>query len=400
MSKHQGIHTVSCLADLSCFYVTVNLDNIIEPAARILQYPVLHLKFALDLYSGPRTIQAEGISGDPKHYQRGILQGCPQAPAISKLILYRPLKQLVQTHPAVSLQTWVDDVSYDIQGRDPAYVAREALLAFRALKAGLEAAGLVINTDKTGFITSAKEVSKELTMLLTPQNPAHYDVLRDLGVDATGTRRRRVMQVRKRFHKGSASTGIMHRLRLAPTTKDRLRRGAIHPVMTWGAQANGLPPQRRQKLRVLAARGLRLQRSGSVDVVFDMRPKLPDPADSLNCHHTHTVWKLYHAFPEGAQHLFWTSWNTALGVLLKAKYRWQVVSGPMQALQAYLLDYDFNVSNGKQWKRTGYGGFPDCLLSLEDCWPVLLQKLNVEFKWQRLLRLTRYEGCQAIRLDC
>ena len=78
-------------------------------------------------------IQAEGVSGDPKHYQRGILQGCPQAPAISKLILYRPLKQLVQTHPAVSLQTWVDDVSYDIQGRDPAYVAREALLAFRTL---------------------------------------------------------------------------------------------------------------------------------------------------------------------------------------------------------------------------------------------------------------------------
>ena len=159
ISKHQGLHTVSCLADLSCFYDTVNLDHIIEPA-RALQYPALHLKFALDLYAGRRTIQAEGISGDPKHYQRGILQGCPQAPAISKLILYRPLKQLVQTHPAVSLQTLVDDVSYDIQGRDPAYVAREALLAFRTLRAELEAASLRINTDKTGFITSTKEVSK------------------------------------------------------------------------------------------------------------------------------------------------------------------------------------------------------------------------------------------------
>ena len=31
ISKHQGIHTVSCLADLSCFYDTVNLDHIIEP---------------------------------------------------------------------------------------------------------------------------------------------------------------------------------------------------------------------------------------------------------------------------------------------------------------------------------------------------------------------------------
>ena len=93
---------------------------------------------------------------------------------------------------------------------------------------------------------------------------------------------------------------------------------------------------------------------------------------------------------------FWTSWNTALGALLKVKYRWQVVSGPLQALQAYLLDYDFDISNGKQWTRTGYGGIPDCHLSLEDCWPVLLQKLNEEFRWQRLLRLTRYEGCHDL----
>ena len=166
--------------------------------------------------------------------------------------------------------------------------------------------------------------------------------------------------------------------------------------MTWGAQANGLPPQRRRKLRVLAARGLRLQRSGSVDVVFDMHPKLPDPADSIICQHLHTVWKIYHAFPESAQHLFWSSWIIALGALLKVRYRWQVVSGPLQALQAYLLDYEFDIHDGKQWKRTGYGGIPDCVLSLEDCWPVLLQKLTEEFKWQRLLRLTRYEGCHGL----
>ena len=126
-----------------------------------------------------------------------------------------------------------------------------------------------------------------------------------------------------------------------------------------------------------------------------MHPKLPDPADSIICQHLHTVWKIYHAFAESAQHLFWSSWNIALGALLKVRYRWQVVSGPLQALQAYLLDYEFDIHDGKQWKRTGYGGIPDCILSLEDCWPVLLQKLTEEFKWQRLLRLTRYARCGA-----
>ena len=105
IKKHQGIHTVTCLADLSCFYDTVNLDHIIEPAAE-LNYPPVHLKLALDLYSGLRLLQAEGIAGDPRHYSHGILQGCPQAPAISKLILYKPLKALQHAHPAVALQTW------------------------------------------------------------------------------------------------------------------------------------------------------------------------------------------------------------------------------------------------------------------------------------------------------
>lgn len=75
-----------------------------------------------------------------------------------------------------------------------------------------------------------------------------------------------------------------------------------------------------------------------------MHPDKPDPGDSIILQHIHTVWKVFHAFDESGQHLFWISWNSALDVLLKAKYRWQVVTGPLQALQAYLLDYDFLTS--------------------------------------------------------
>ena len=127
-----------------------------------------------------------------------------------------------------------------------------------------------------------------------------------------------------------------------------------------------------------------------------MNPKFPDPGDSVIQQHLFSVWKVYHSFDESTQHLFWTSWNVALGALQKARYRWQVVHGPLQALQAYLLDYDFDLSNGKSWKRTGYGGIPDCVLSLEESWPLLHHKLQEEFRWQRLLRLTRYEGCHDL----
>ena len=133
-----------------------------------------------------------------------------------------------------------------------------------------------------------------------------------------------------------------------------------------------------------------------MDVVFDMHPEKCDPGDSIILQHIHTVWKVLHSFDSSAQNLFWVSWNSALDLLLKAKHRWQVVTGPLQALQAYLLDYDFDISNGELWKRTGYGGIPDCSISLEALWPEIQHKLTEEFQGQRLLRLTRYEGCHEL----
>ena len=395
LCKHNDIHTVTCLADLSCFYDTVDLDKLIQPA-RELEYPLLHLKMAIDLYRGPRVIQAEGIATDPQHYRKGILQGCPQAPAIAKLVLYKPLLALQRQHPAALLQTWVDDVSFDVRGRDPIYVAQEALQSYRCLHEALTEAGLKLNTDKTGFITSSKETAVALKAILQPGDPELYDVFRDLGIDATAAKRRRVPQVRKRFTKGRGRAGIMHRLKLNTSVRYRLHRGAIHPVMTWGAQANGLAPQRRHQLRAMAARGLKLQKSGSVDIVFDMNKKHPDPGDVIILQHVHTIWKLYHSFDDSKKHLFNSSWNLALAPLIKAKYPWQVVTGPLQALQAYSLDLGFDLQDGHQWHRVGYGAIPDCTLSIELLWPELAMRLQQEFKWQRLIRLTKYNGCEHL----
>ena len=102
----------------------------------------------------------------------------------------------------------------------------------------------------------------------------------------------------------------MHRLKLGVATKYRLHRGAVHPVMTWGAQANGLALQRSDRV------------SGAV---CDMRPTKSDPGDSIILQHIHTVWKVLHSFDESAQNLFWASWNAALHLLPKTKYRRQVV---------------------------------------------------------------------------
>ena len=113
-------------------------------------------------------------------------------------------------------------MSFDVRGRDPTYVAQEALQSYRCLHAALTEAGLKLNTEKTGFITSSKETATALKAILQPGDPEHYDVFRDLGIDATAAKRRRVPQVRKRVTKGKARVGIMHRLKLNTSVRYRL----------------------------------------------------------------------------------------------------------------------------------------------------------------------------------
>ena len=72
------------------------------------------------------------------------------------------------------------------------------------------------------------------------------------------------------------------------------------------------------------------------------------------------------------------------------------VTGPLQALQAYLLGYGFDIQDGQKWHRPGYASIPDCTLSLELIWSKLEFKLKKELHWQRLMRLTRYQGCDHI----
>ena len=394
LCKHNDVHTVTCLADLSCFYDTVDLDKLIQPA-RELEYPPLHLKMAIALYRGPRVIQAEGIATDPTlpqgHLTRLSTSSCYSQACALQAPSCTPTATSSSTSPNL-----VDDVSFDVRGRDPIYVAQEALQSYRCLHSALTEAGLKLNSEKTGFITSSKETTTALKAILQPGDPEHYDVFRDLDIDATAAKRRRVPQVRKRFTKGRARAGIMHRLKLNTSVRYRLHRGAIHPVMTWGAQANGLAPQRRHQLRAMAARALKLQKSGSVDIVFDMNKKHPDPGDVIILQRVHTIWKLYHSFDDSKRHLFNSSWNLALAPLMKAKYPWQVVTGPLQALQAYLLDLGFDIQDGRQWQRVGYGSIPDCNLSMEMLWPELAMLLQQEFKWQRLIRLTKYNGCEHL----
>ena len=61
----------------------------------------------------------------------------PLAPAISKLALYAPVKQIVDGRLAHHVEQWLDDISADITGSSPHQVANRALQCYRTLRDSL-----------------------------------------------------------------------------------------------------------------------------------------------------------------------------------------------------------------------------------------------------------------------
>ena len=65
----------------------------------------------------------------------------------------------------------------------------------------LQAVGLVVNSHKTAFIVTDKTIHKELAKLLRPNDPPIQTVMRDLGIDHSAGRRRRIATLQQRFRK-------------------------------------------------------------------------------------------------------------------------------------------------------------------------------------------------------
>lgn len=58
VNKARGTHGITVLMDMSTFYDCIDLRTL-ATAAQELNYPALPLWFALQLYTGPKAIQAE-----------------------------------------------------------------------------------------------------------------------------------------------------------------------------------------------------------------------------------------------------------------------------------------------------------------------------------------------------
>ena len=393
VSRAVDRHVISLLIDLQCFYDSVELERLLhlwEPQ----DFPPVHMNFLYEIYSGPRLLQAEQVTSSPVHCRKGILAGCPMAPLVAKIVLAPVIEQFVRAHPKASIDVWVDDISVDFSGQDAFVVCREALNGYEELKHGLEEAGLTLSVSKTGFLASSNECKRQLNLTRREDQPRAHDLLKDLGLDSSGGRRRRIGTQQQRLLKGKGRhSKLMHfKLRSRPV-RIRIWKTSVHAAVSYGMEAQGIAPQRLRVLQGQLARHGGLQKGGSTDIVFDQHTKLQDPRDTAIERQMKAMHQLVQAWPEAQRGELATAWRVSWKRLKAAAHPWMVVAGPMAALQAWLMEMKWDAAVLDDWVKAPQGVRQVAQLNIEYPWPYLHKQLQEELMRQRAHRIQQLEHC-------
>ncbi|CAE7038352.1 unnamed protein product [Symbiodinium natans] len=397
-------HSVTVLLDLKAFYENVRHDNFVNQAIS-LKVPPLILNAAMSLYSAQRLISAEHCVSGPIKPTKGLVAGCPFAPGLSKIPFDEILRPAWVSGLAKTIDLYIDDTSFDTEAGNPHTAARRAVQLYKAVVGGLTAAGLPVSLGKTAFVCSSPKVEAALKEYL-PESDQIKNAAKDLGIDCTAGRGRRIPFHRKRFGKGVKRKARLSTLRVkSMPARVRALRAGVQTVGLYGHEAVGLAPKRMHWLRASFAHELGRMSLGSVDLTIDHAcPKRPDPAFIIISQHFKAIHRLLGFIPDSQRQHFddvlpgmWLEYS-------QVEYPWKRAAGPVGALLCYLLDLGWTPVSADTWKCpeqphsvTTKVGMHHLLCSLSketDRWRLariaqhdMLEPLSVGIDWAPLRKL-------------
>ena len=231
------------LSDLRYFYDKIRWSVLAEKALS-LEFPPLVLHHVLLFYAWPRVLVADEICSETLRPAKGILAGRPFATVMAKIYLWDLTRDALLNQRPFQITTWVDDVGMDTANRSCRAAAVHMVSCYSAFVAGLVPSGLDMAVEKSGFVVSSKELRRELRLLLRKLPgpvPKVYDVLKDLGLDCTLVRKRRLPTQKQRVAKAGKrlwKLSIFDR-----GVRQRLYRTNAFPAQIWGQQHQGTAPR-------------------------------------------------------------------------------------------------------------------------------------------------------------
>ena len=331
------------LSDLRYFYDKISWSVLAEKALS-LEFPPLVLHHVLLFYASPRVLVADEICSETLRPAKGILAGRPFATVMAKIYLWDLTRDVLLNQRPFQITTWVDDVGMDTANRSCRAAAVHMVSCYSAFVAGVVPSGLDMAVEKSGFVVSSKELRRELRLLLRKllgPVPKVYDGLKDLGLDCTLARKRRLPTQKQRVAKAGKR---LWKLRIFDRgVRQRLCRTNAFPAQIGDSSTQALP---------LASMCLHWERH-------------QDPLFFLARQQLELRVKLVKRVNIGSWQLLGQVWQTSLETLRRTKHGWQVVKGPLAACQAMLLDHGWLPDEVDKWHDSaGLLALPRVLISL------------------------------------
>ncbi|CAK0797341.1 unnamed protein product, partial [Prorocentrum cordatum] len=177
-----GFHAAGTFYDAANFFDDIGLDQLIEKASD-LNYPLLPLAMAAQMYLAPRAIMAHSLFSDIFEPANSMAAGCGQAVDLTRPLLYDILEAAHANYIYVVIQQYLDDLALQIEGARKQVIEQVRYVA-ALVHQGFARLSIPISF-KTAVVASDKDLQQEIATILdglgTPNKQP--GVVRDLGVD-------------------------------------------------------------------------------------------------------------------------------------------------------------------------------------------------------------------------
>ncbi|CAK0808098.1 unnamed protein product, partial [Prorocentrum cordatum] len=252
-ATEMGFHAAGVFYDAANFYDNIGLDQLIEKASA-LQYPLLPLAMAVQMYLAPRAIMAHSLFSDIFEPANSMVAGCGQAVDLTRPLLYGILDAAHRHHIFVVMQQYLDDLALQVEG-----ARRQVIDQIKHVAAlvhdGFKQLAIPISV-KTAVVASDKDLQAEVASILDSLGTPNKQpgVVRDLGVDTSLGK-----QLRRPTHAARQAKAKQRVAKLRDLAKTDARGAAkvyaagAYCQQAWDLPAHGITPTEAKLVRATEA---------------------------------------------------------------------------------------------------------------------------------------------------
>lgn len=362
MALSEGTVRAAVYWDLEKFYDSIALRKMIL-AAMANEYPLTQLLMATRCYLGPRMVLWCDIVDEWIMPSASICAGCVQANHMARVIVYELLDRVHMVDPRLELSQYVDAVETAATGRME-QVKKLIAMAVDAFERGCRDLKLVISKPKTGLVTTSRQADQEIRKSLKRKHEyiKVQKVVRYLGADATGARRRSARTEHKRRDKAKKRQKKVRRLGVGAVAQ-KAYKTATWAQLEYNVALMGASDTALARMRAMARFSTMTGNQGTcttTTIALKMGER-EDPFSKVVAVQVREWCSWWERHPDLRLRATkcWVAAKRRLGEL-KKQQRWRQARGPMAAMILTLNRIGWNPLGPAVWKDPEGATWANC----------------------------------------